>query len=491
MVAAPRHLMAVACLLAGAWTVCAGPGGSTNDLAGAWQALAAESDDQAEPARRAFASAGRKGLTVLAGELARLDISARTTRKHIADLDADAWGTRRRAHRALEAMGLPAEAALRQALKRRLSIEARVRIEAILDTFQQRAPRLPEHRRLARAVEILAGMRTPEAMDVVVRLRDLAPCLQVRDDAGALLWGLGQGLIRAGVQAARDHCRKGEYKQAARAMAGAAALGKRVDRQYAAPLKRMAAYVRLRQSGGTATRPAAVPGLGPDGAEGDWPDWWTYLLRNAAAIEDDENVLRAGGFEKARYATGALPQKPGRWGGDPCTVVGAEKGIAPWQGKKMLRLDATALPPSLHCTSSEPCQVVDVSALRQAIDAGRIVASASAMVNRVAGDAETDNLFGLRIYACKGAPSTLTTQIVSRSSLRTKGVYIRSDADPATWEKIWIRMAVPKGTTFLALILVANENVCNDRQAPELDGHYADDIRAAVRVEAKAAQASR
>lgn len=51
-----------------------------------------------------------------------------------------------------------------------------------------------------------------------------------------------------------------------------------------------------------------------------------------------------------------------------------------------------------------------------------------------------------------------------------------SDGDPLTWENISVDLILPIETDFIAIDVLAGENIFNDASGEEFDGHYADAV---------------
>jgi hypothetical protein len=134
-------------------------------------------DDLADPdAARAFAA-----VRALAGDPAKavpllrehLRPAPAPDPKHlarlVADLDAAAYATRQKALRDLAVLGEVAVPPLREALAGNPSIELRRRAETLLAAVAAAGP-TPDRLRLARALEVLEWVGTPEAAAVVEKL---------------------------------------------------------------------------------------------------------------------------------------------------------------------------------------------------------------------------------------------------------------------------------------------------------------------------------
>lgn len=182
------------------------------------------------------------------------------------------------------------------------------------------------------------------------------------------------------------------------------------------------------------------------------------------------NALVNPGFETPETTGGGFVTTFGDWFGDISQIVTAENGISPREGTRMLKfLDASTSGPDPNRGASNVPQLVDLSALRDEIRAGLVVAHASAYFNRVAGDAETDTEFRLAVVSYEGVPSG------ARTVLNEVASHLISDGNVDTWQRIDVTASLPANTDYVRFALVALENVAEDGVAPEFDGHYADD----------------
>src|SRR5262249_32213803 len=104
----------------------------------------------------------------------------------IADLDSDEFAVREGATRELQELGRAAEQPLRQALTKGLSLEARRRVEQVLDKLKAEAAS-PDALRAPRAVEVLELIGTPEARKVLEEWAGGAPEAVLTQEAKASL----------------------------------------------------------------------------------------------------------------------------------------------------------------------------------------------------------------------------------------------------------------------------------------------------------------
>ncbi len=199
-----------------------------------------------------------------------------------------------------------------------------------------------------------------------------------------------------------------------------------------------------------------------------------FLAANAVVAQP---IILDGGFENESIQI-SWPHTYYRWGGDVASIIPAESGITPRGGTKMLKFglsgwDTRNLP---NAVASQVVHLVDVRAYADYIAAGEAVATFSAYFNRVAGDAQTDTAFEVRIKAYSGPTSQHTSKREAGEWLDRVVGDTLTDGDVSTWE--WgttAPMTLPAGTDYLAVEVVALENIYNDGLTDEFDGHYADD----------------
>lgn len=207
-----------------------------------------------------------------------------------------------------------------------------------------------------------------------------------------------------------------------------------------------------------------------------------FLAANVAVAQP---IVLDGGFENESIQI-SWPHTYDRWGGDVASIVLAQNGITPHGGTKMLKFGLSGWDTAnlSNATASQVVHLVDVSAYADYIAAGEAVATFSAYFNRVAGDAETDTAFGVRLRAYSGPTDQHTNKRVAGTWLDLALGEILTDDNVSTWE--WVTtgpMILPAGTDYLAVEVLALENVYNDASTNEFDGHYADDALLTVTPE--------
>jgi RNA polymerase sigma factor (sigma-70 family) len=112
-------------------------------------------------------------------------------RRLVTDLDAGAFAVRERAFRQLKALGPAAEAALREALEKKVSLEMRRRVEQLLDGLRNR-PMAGEPLRTVRALAVLEQAGTPESGRLLRALAEGAPGGWLTGEARAAFDRLGR-----------------------------------------------------------------------------------------------------------------------------------------------------------------------------------------------------------------------------------------------------------------------------------------------------------
>jgi len=180
--------------------------------------------------------------------------------------------------------------------------------------------------------------------------------------------------------------------------------------------------------------------------------------------------------------TSGLPAVFDVWGGDLCRVTPAEQGITPVQGRRMLRFlspVAEGTAPRPGYTVSDQWMLVDMRSW-PATEARTVVLSAC--FNRLAGATPGNQRFGLAMFAFRGraedGPRLWAN--VRRRALAYAETEVQTDHDPASWQRGETRLEIPVGTEMLLLRIHAFQEHWQDEAAPNLIGHYADDVQLRV-----------
>jgi WD40 repeat protein len=168
----------------------AAPRLSTDELESLWLDLAGVSASRAYRAVWKLAAAPRQSVPFLKSRLkAPPAFDEKHLTKLIGELDDDSFPIREKASRELEQLGAKAERALRQALARGPSTEARRRIEQLLEKFGgEDAPAPPSQELIAlRVLETLERSESPESREAIGELAGGSPDSRLTREAAASL----------------------------------------------------------------------------------------------------------------------------------------------------------------------------------------------------------------------------------------------------------------------------------------------------------------
>lgn len=203
---------------------------------------------------------------------------------------------------------------------------------------------------------------------------------------------------------------------------------------------------------------------------------------STSAVAGDNEYLVNEGFELIEDTVGFLPDDYGNWQGDLSEIVSStEYGIVPFEGVEMLEFKATRMTgPGFGSVGGEVWQLIDISSFENQVRSGWAVLNASAYFNRVdrygegGGDQMTDTRFSITLAAYSGSTADFSDMWLSGSHLAMARTDLFSDDDAESWEQAMVQLFLPKNTDFIAIRLAAIENVMDDGDYPEFDGHYAD-----------------
>ena len=201
------------------------------------------------------------------------------------------------------------------------------------------------------------------------------------------------------------------------------------------------------------------------------------IIFAAASFCSAQNLVVNSGFELTEDTDGSWPSSYGDWQGDYSSIVGTTSGITAYEGSQMLQLKGTSW--TTFPSSAGACevpQIVDVSQYASLIASGDAVVSASVYLNRVTGDAQTDNQLGISIYAHEGSAGSYPSDRANHLWLLREVATIYTDADPGTWQLCELQVALPTNTDYVVIELQGSENIFNDTSYPEFDGHFADAV---------------
>ncbi len=465
-----RRVRVLACAVSAvcaAGTVTAGD--APNALSGLWEDLGSKERTKLVAAVLGLIRRGDSAVGFLSAKLQpqKAAVDKGKVWSLVEGLDAGKWQVRQKAQEQLVALGPAVVPLLRGVPDKGASAEVRVRIEAVLRQLDASVKASPASVRQVWGTRVLGRIGSARALEALASLRKGAGEHQLAWTKAALL-NLAETALPPLLDAAGAKAREGKHAAAADLCRKALGIADKTDHYGKGRIRTILACLRARQEGRKA--PVRVP---------DERIGWQRIR--------GENLLGNEGFEKARV-TGSWPTICGIWGGDKAELLGAQQGVAPCEGRRMLRFHHTNYSRPDASNGAQVLQVIDVSNFREAIRAGRACVVASALFNRVAGDAQTDTRFGLTLLAHSGSP---TQHARLKKPIRLEYAVIVADSNPGTWEKLAASMPLPTDTGFLAIQLMAVEDIFNDTAGVEFDGHYVDDAFLTVVVEPAADRGAR
>ena len=204
------------------------------------------------------------------------------------------------------------------------------------------------------------------------------------------------------------------------------------------------------------------------------PATWAFVAERKIWIESFENMATA--------TPPGIPIQTGVWSGDEAQSLGAENGIQPKSGLKMLRfLSASYVGENSPRSSwSDVYRLVDVRDLGDPITE-RSALRFSASFNAAPFPSSEKYQFSVALYALESVPAATDARLslpdVHETSLAT-GSRIVPITTPGTWQEITQELIIPPETRFV-LVHVAMVQSLPDRTSgnARFAAHYADDLR--------------
>ena len=184
-----------------------------------------------------------------------------------------------------------------------------------------------------------------------------------------------------------------------------------------------------------------------------------------------------------------LPAHAGVWGGDRVRVCGAEQGVAPVEGRRMLAFEkALPGPGDEYVTRADSCdlfQIVDLVGQQPQISRGGCTLVASAHVIDAGPVRPVGTDFVVRVHVFGGElESVLAKWPHTRlEAIATGTERVTSFGGQAEWRELTARASLPKDATFAILQIDATTlDRTPGRQPATFDRHYCDDVRITLTV---------
>ena len=187
-----------------------------------------------------------------------------------------------------------------------------------------------------------------------------------------------------------------------------------------------------------------------------------------------DSSFEAGGPFLAR----GVPASSARWSGDYCQVVGAEQGVAPMHGDKMLRFlrsDSETTGAGKATYVGEAAQLIDLRPFRAELQQGDALVELSAWFQSVPLPGERYE-FAVKAAAFHGE---LTDAPMLWEARDTHGSYAMRSAPATTkWQQVSTTVSVPNDADFLVIeCTVARKGARAKQGALEFAGHYVDGVQ--------------
>lgn len=210
---------------------------------------------------------------------------------------------------------------------------------------------------------------------------------------------------------------------------------------------------------------------------------FAFLLTGIKPAPSVRLPLVDGGFEQARpLSSQGVPTDYGLWSGDYAAVVGAEQGVLPHGGQRMLRFlrsDSSLAGSHVGPPNSNLFQIVDLRPYRAVLASGRARAAWSAWFNAVRIPESAGMRFAAGLWAFSGDPAMLAenwSRHLYLETAKSSRVLPFNPSEPG-WLKLEGAMILPPEADFLVVELKAMPAPGLPEDRPYLfPGAYADDI---------------
>ena len=185
-----------------------------------------------------------------------------------------------------------------------------------------------------------------------------------------------------------------------------------------------------------------------------------------------------------------MPQELNLWGGDFSEIVGAQQGVKPKDGSKMLRLlrsDFEGKTSSKPTRQADLTRVVDVRPFLREADGGEVVVTLSALFN-AAPFPDAEHYEGVVTLWALGPRFPTEENLMDDALAHSVGLCRPLDRDVNTWQNATTRLLLPPGTEMVLLkVSFSPMAASGDSLSPAPDhvtfaGHFVDDMRASVSI---------
>lgn len=214
-----------------------------------------------------------------------------------------------------------------------------------------------------------------------------------------------------------------------------------------------------------------------------------FLIQRTVPVPSFRLTVVNGDFEQDDpLSARGVPTVFGLWSGDHAAIVGAEQGVVPHGGRRMLRfLRSDSLLSGSHVgpPNSNLFQIVDLRPYRSQVLTGRARLSWSAWFEAVRM-AETEGMrFTAGLWAFSGEPALLPENWSRHLYLETakSSRVVRLDSSAPGWRKVEGAMILPPEADFVVIELKAMAAPGQPEDRPFVfPGAYADDVQLTLSI---------
>lgn len=185
-----------------------------------------------------------------------------------------------------------------------------------------------------------------------------------------------------------------------------------------------------------------------------------------------------------------MPRALNQWSGDFSEIVGAQQGVKPGDGSRMLRLlrsDFEGKTSSKPSRQGDLMRVVDVRPFLRQANGREVVMTLSAHFNAALLPNEADFDGAVTLWAL--GPHFPTEDSLMKDALaHSVGLCRPLDKDVNTWQKVSTRLLLPPETEMVLLKLSfspASANGDSQKPLPDyiiLPAHFVDNVRASISI---------
>ncbi|UUO04676.1 hypothetical protein M4951_14900 [Blastopirellula sp. J2-11] len=199
--------------------------------------------------------------------------------------------------------------------------------------------------------------------------------------------------------------------------------------------------------------------------------------------------LTAESFESGLSpAVSGMPPITDLWSGDFSKVVGAQQGVVPADGEKMLQIlradyDGKPTPEGSYC--GDLYRLIDVRSLREQLEKQGTIAHTSALFDMSTQPEGEKYRYSVRILALTteliSNPQQFDPLMIDEYALATARQNVRLDNDPQTWELAQCELRLPAKTDFVLIhIGITYGHNDEDIRRNTFPGHFVDDIQVSL-----------